>query len=94
MDNSAQKYEFKEYFIKSRNPCFSGSSNHTEIYICIEDKDKGRNPCFSGSSNHTEKYDAEVLKNKGRNPCFSGSSNHTYSLVFEKSHEGLSQSLF
>ena len=39
--------------IESRNPCFSGSSNHTGgDQICVE-FNKGRNPCFSGSSNHT-----------------------------------------
>ncbi len=37
----------------SRNPCFSGSSNHTRQMVLNMLLKEGRNPCFSGSSNHT-----------------------------------------
>ena len=38
---------------RSRNPCFSGSSNHTSRLRTATWSSVSRNPCFSGSSNHT-----------------------------------------
>ena len=61
-----------------RNPCFSGSSNHTFGFPCLIEYKTWVAILVLVEVLITQFVKViMILKNNGRNPCFSGSSNHT-----------------